>query len=106
MTMAIVDLIYRVFRGVVGMEKIKASNHRNRWFERRHAVLARSAQREQEIGRPPSQGRCCGVRRALPGLQMSAQGRRFILAPKHAHSLQLRHDRADKIRKRVREECR
>ena len=43
-----------------------------------------------------------GVRGALRGSQMSAQRRRFIVAPKYAHSLQLGHDRADEIGKRVR----
>ena len=55
-----------------------------------------------------SQRRGLGVRprRALRGSQMSAQRRRFILAAKYAHSLQLGHNRADEIGKRVREECR
>jgi hypothetical protein len=62
--------------------------------------------RRSESSRPPCPGRWFGVHRALPGSQVSTQRRRFILAPKHAHSLQLRHDRVDEIGKRVREECR
>ena len=56
MTMAIVDLVYKVFRAVVGMEKIKFTNRRNRWFERPNPVLARSAQREQEMAVCPVWG--------------------------------------------------
>ena len=66
--------------------------------------FSRVRRSERAVG--PCLGRWFGVHRALPGSQMSAQRRRFILAPKHAHSLQLRHDRVDKIGKRVREECR